>query len=322
MSVLEDSRAQPVTADDMFDVAAPAPATMEAPAAGAVEAQPEVMAITADSLQKLQVRASDRITRRLATPIEGSFEEWDKSGAKWVMTEADLDALRRSGRHAADGKRSGNMQKVIPLTVKMLYKGNYTPVDVGFKITGVKGNVYGRGMQRWASVAFADQVSGEAETVHTPDSYVMESAELLNEYGSLTSEDLDKGIMVDIDDEAISYVKPDSTVGKIIKENADKLGVNWASHMKSLRLNKYLMVRTEIVDHIKSTVKDEVLAKRPYEDYTAFEVEMVRQDGRKFCDPMGWRCDASSKALIAAVCKAPRSVPLLLSLDFVIHDSK
>lgn len=270
---------------------------------------------SAQMLNKLQIRESDKLNKRITVTIEGTINEWAKSGAQWKMDTENLDVLRR-----ASG--TGDLSKVLLMGARVCYQDIDAPTDVGFRMTGMKQNCFGRtSKETFTHVAYAGERGRVDEQVHEPDSFITESPELLNSYGSLTKEDI-MPTMYDKEDD-IYMVKPDSVIGNILQQNAGDLKINWEAQTapEALAAGKYVQVRGGVVRHIADALDKDVLQRRPYVNMAAFEVEMVRRDGRAFDDVKGWsRVDTSNMARVNAQKALQRKVTLELEIDYIIHD--
>lgn len=119
--------------------------------------------------------ADKHITRRFPITWSGSLTEWftakDSALSKtiWKPDPKELDIFRTKKRDA-DGdvneERRGDLSKVIVIRARVLYKSNPTPVDIGVKVTGLKGNAYASSMDmRFPITMFATE-KGRCDEVY------------------------------------------------------------------------------------------------------------------------------------------------------------
>lgn len=289
---------------------------VEMPAAAAESAV--VTATMEDLMDALNIGEQDQIKdRRLLAHFEGTLREWDLRAPRW--TPADLNVLRRPAAWSADGKPSGRLDKVLLLKATVRTKENSTPVPIGVKITGVAGNCFGDSMEhQFADVCLAGQLDTRMQVVHEASTDLFESAGVLSKYAHIKSRDEFLAGTKEIDEE-MTYVKPKSPFGELIRNNEETFKANWASLMADLAEGKYIRVAPEQVKKYADLFEQEVLSKKAHVDFNNFAVELVRTDGRRWSDPKGWKASGQSAAAMAS---APMDVTVELSLDYIINDAE
>ncbi len=270
--------------------------------------------------------ADKQITRSFGINFAGSLADWESGSSRapltWSVDKKDLDIFR-SKRHAPDApdseSRIGDLSKVIVISARVLYKSNPTAVDVGLKISGLRGNKYvGSMKQRFPTIAYAGEKGRCDEVAHTPDRYITTFPELIKSYGHLTRASIEAKL-VRLPDEDVTLVHYKSVIANLIELNADNLNINMAR--ADLVDGRFLKVDNDIVNKCLDELDKNVLQKQPYVNMEHFEATLVRADGRSWLDIEGADFyDQTDVNLVDEEQKARKNVKFELELTYVICD--
>ncbi len=266
-----------------------------------------------------------QITRSVVMNWIGSLREWetgvDSAPLVWKVDANDLDifrAKRRGINSTRSDRREGDLTKVLVIGARVKYISNPTPVDIGVRITGLKGNKYAGNMNmRFPVYMFSKEKGRSNDVAHVPDPYIEAFPELIRQYGHVTRAGIESKL-VRFPDDSSTLVRDDSVIAQLMELNQEALNIDMS---RSNKIDgRYYKVTNDVVEKCLEELDKNVLQKQPYVNLENFSATLVRADGRSWMDTKGADVDHDDPDYTTALQKAQNNVKLELELTYVICD--
>lgn len=235
--------------------------------------------------------------------VKDSLENYAKDPSKtvWTMSRDNLASTRHNTRtnnraNATDDDLTGDLSKAVFLEARLLYTNNDSPVDVGFKVTGLEPRGFtDRDRYSWVMPAKSKYQKVD-ESIFEPNNFFTKHMYKNYEKVNLTS--LKNQIDFEKGSPNHALVDTQGFVWDIIMRNADNLQhwntvADYLHDLDETATERYVQIPLEIAEEVHASVKEQKdRIEASFVDMNKLRVSFHRTDGEEWSQCAGLVGDA------------------------------